>query len=262
MATPLTKMNDDALKMLLHGRSGTGKSSFGSTIAQSCKTLYIDLPGEKGIKSIKNASYANNIMVERPQSVTEISQLFWDTQTGQVDCQAVMLESISALQKMYVRYLLGVSEDSVQEVTQNPKGLDMQGWGKVLSFMTDQIVFWYNLADSERDNPIHIIMTSQSKTVEDEDTGETEVSPDVSKGSRAIVEASPDYIGYCFVEEGESESLTEEKWNFCVRFGPHDMIRTKVREDADSSKKLPYVLGRKSRPTVPKLAKRLGIPLT
>lgn len=262
MATPLTEMQDDAFKLLVHGRSGTGKTTLGASIAQSCKLLYIDLPGEKGIKSIKNSKYAKNIQVERPKSVTEMSELFWDVQTGQVQTRAVMLESISALQKMYIRFLLGVSEDSVKEVTANPKGLDQQGWGKVLDFMTDQIVFWYNLADAEtRENPIHVIMTSQSKVIEDDDTGEIEIAPDVSRGSRGILEATPDYIGYCFVEEGEAESLDEEKWSYCVRFGPHDVIRTKVREDVDAANKLPYVLGRKSRITIPKLCKRLEIPL-
>lgn len=262
MATPLTEMQDDAFKLLLHGRSGTGKTTLGASIAQSCKLLYIDLPGEKGIKSIKNSKYAKNIQVERPKSVTEISELFWDVQTGQVQTRAVMLESVSALQKMYIRFLLGVSEEAVKEVTANPKGMDQQSWGKVLDFMTDQIVFWYNLADAEtRENPVHVIMTSQSKVIEDEDTGEVEIAPDVSRGSRGILEATPDYIGYCFVEEGESESLDEEKWNYCVRFGPHDVIRTKVREDVDAANKLPYVLGRKSRITVPKLCKRLEIPL-
>lgn len=260
---PLEDMESDRLKLLLHGRPGTGKTATGSTIAQRCKLLYIDLPGEKGIKTIKHTPYRKNILVARPKTIERISELFWDVQTGEIKVDAVMIESLSALQKMYIRYILGNDEQEVKKVERNPKVLDQQGWGKVLDFMTDQVVFWYNLADAERDDPKHVIFTSQSKVVEDDETGEEEVTVDVSRGSQAIALAAPDYVGYTFIEEGESEALDEEPpMNFCVRFGPHPVIRTKMREDVDTEKPLPAVLGRNgSRVTVPKICKRLEIPL-
>lgn len=250
--------------MLLHGSPGTGKTTLASTIAQEVKTLLIDLPGEKGIKSIKGLDYSGNIDVFRPTSVQELDDLFWQMQTEDHPYGAVILESLSALQAMLIRFLLGNEEDKVRKIEKSPATMDQRKWGYVKEFITDTCVFWYGLASADvpSGKPIHVIFTSQSKVIEDDVTKEKVIYPDLSAGSRAISLATPDYIGYTYVEEEDTMDLTgDPKWKYLVRFGPHDNIATKLHENVDVSQKLPPVWGRKNRVTLPRFCKVLDIPL-
>lgn len=258
----------DLLKLLLHGDQGAGKTALGASIAKKVNLVIVDLPGEKGLRTIKKVPYSNNIKVIRPKEVGQLDDIYWDLQTDSGDVKgsdAVMLESTSAYYKMVLRMLMGNPENRVRTIDKKVRMPDQQMYGKALEFMTDLSTFWYGLADSTVPYPKHVIMTSQSKYVEDEETGEAEVTLDVSSGSRGPLLAAPDFVGYCFVERGETEVLTEEKWDFKVRFGPHDTIKTKIHESIEKSKKLPPVFHagqNKGKPiTIPLLCKIWDIPL-
>lgn len=265
----LDDLGEDRLKMLLHGAQGHAKTTTAASIAEKCKTVFIDLPGEKGIKSIRKVPYRKNIMVVRPKEVGEMDDLFWDLQTdsGKVKgAEAVVFESVSAYQKMVLRLIMGNPENKVRTVDKKVRMADQQEYGKALEFMTDLATFWYGLADATQPNPLHVIMTSQSKLIEDEETGEMTVTLDVTKGARSPLLAAPDYIGYCFIERGHSEDITKEAWEYRVRFGPHDVIATKVHESVEDNMKLTEmggVLGGygKKRLTIPRFAKAFGVTL-
>lgn len=260
----MDEASQDRLKLLLHGRSGTGKTTLAATIAELGPVLYVDLPGEYGVKSVVGMTGSENIDRWRPTSVEQLDDVFWKLQTEPHNYNAIIVESLSALQKMFLRYLLGHSETKVQQVTRNPKQADMRTWGRLLELMTDFTIFWYGLASAENDRPVHVIMTSQTKPVE-EGEGDSrrvvEIGPDVSKGSRSIVQATPDFIGYCHHERIESDDLTvPDRFQPVVRFGPHDLFVTKFRQSIDAPRRLPDVMGVKSRVTLPKLIQALGIP--
>lgn len=265
----LDDIEPDKLKLLLHGPQGHGKTTTAASIAEKCKTVIVDLPGEKGLKSIKKVPYSKNIQVIRPTEVGQLDDIFWDLQTdsGRVKgAEAVLLESASAYQKMVMRMIMGNPENKVRAIDKSVRMANQQEYGKILEFMTDLCTFWYGLADVTTPNPLHVIFTCQSKRIEDDETGEITVVPDVTTGSRGPLLSTPDYIGYCFVEKGETEDLTEERWEYRVRLGPHDVISTKVHEDMVFNQKLMKqggVLGGtgKSRLTIPKLCKLLNIPL-
>lgn len=266
----LDNLESDHLKLLLHGAQGHGKTTLALSIAEKKKTVVVDLPGEKGLKSIRKVPYSKNIKVVRPTEVGQLDDIFWDLQTDKgpmKGAEAVVLESASAYQKMVLRMLMGNPENRVRAIDKSVKMADQQTWGKVLEFMTDLCTFWFGLADITSPNPLHVIFTCQSKRIEDEDTGEVSVTLDVSAGSRGPLLSTPDYIGYCFIERGESEDLTEEKWEYRVRFGPHDVIATKVHEDIEVSQALQKrkgVLGgagQKKRLTIPRFCKMFEIPL-
>lgn len=265
----LDDIQPDKLKMLLHGPQGHGKTTTALSIAEKKKTVVIDLPGEQGLKSIKEVPYSKNIKVIRPKEVGQLDDIFWDLQTdsGPVKgSEAVVLESASAYQKMVLRMLMDNPENKVRAIDKSVRMADQQTWGKALEFMTDLCTFWYGLADITGPNPLHVIFTCQSKRIEDEETGELTVLPDVSAGARGPLLATPDYIGYCFVERRQTEDLTEEAWDYKVRFGPHDVIATKVHESIEFNKKLTESGGTlggygNKRLTIPRFCKRFNIPL-
>lgn len=248
-------------RWLILGPQGGGKTTLASTIGELGKTLFIDLMGEKGTKSFRNAPYAKNIDVIRPESITALDDVFWALDKGGHPYKAVVIDSLTAAQKMTMRFLTGASETAVREIRQGTAPADQRTWGQSLDIMTDMAVFWYGLADGNRTHPMHVVMTAQVKMIEDEINGGVRRQPDVQKGALSIVRATPDYIVYADVEEN-IDAISDESQpstNHIVRFGTNPDYGTKARLPYDLRGKIPEVLGRKKPVTLGSLSKVLGV---
>lgn len=251
---------EDAGKFLIHGGQGTGKTTLASTVAKAGKTLFVDLVGEKGTRSFRGAPYAKNIDVARPTSVTQLDDLFWKLDAGGHGYQAVIVDSITSLQKMTMRFLMGHTETAVKEIKQGTAPADMRTWGESLNIMTDTATFWYGLADGNRANPMHVVMTAQTKVQENELTGMVSRQPDVQKGALSIFLAAPDYIIYTDVEEDmDADSEDGPVYKHIARFGANPDYRIKARIPVNLRGKLPSILGRKSSPDLSQLSRILGL---
>lgn len=255
------ELPSDYGRFLIFGNQGSGKTRLASTVAEAGKTLFIDLTGEKGTRSFKGAPYEKNITVARPSSITALDDLFWWLNKGDHDFVAVVIDSLTAVQKMAMRFLLGHDETAVREIRQGTAPADMRTWGQALDVMVDTATFWYGLADGNRPKPMHVVMTAQTKTTEDEASQVVSRTPDVQKGAISIVLAAPDYILFTEVEENV-DHLADESLppvNHVVRFGSHPGYRTKARLPFPLQGKIPPILGRKSPVSLVQLSRALGI---
>lgn len=249
-------------RWLIHGVQGSGKTTLASTIAEAGKTLFIDLVGEKGVRSFQGAPYAKNIDVMRPLSVTALDDVYAALDKGNHDYKAVIIDSLTSVQKMAMRFLLGHDETAVREIKQGTAPATIQTWGQSLSIMEDTATFWYGLADGNRKNPMHVVMTAQTKFLENEDTGMISRTPDVQKGALSLALAAPDYVVYTDLEDNLDALAddTQPAMHHIMRFGANPGYRTKARVPAQLRGKIPTVLGRgKNPPNLTSLSRVLGI---
>jgi energy-coupling factor transporter ATP-binding protein EcfA2 len=250
-------------KWLIHGPQGSGKTTLASTIAELGPTLFIDLTGERGIRSFRNAPYSKNIRVARPKSVTALDDIFWKLAEPGHPFKAVVIDSLTAVQKMTMRFLLNHDETAVREIRQGTAPADQRTWGQSLDVMQDTATFWYELASGERDNPMHVIMTAQTKITEDFETGDVRRIPDVQKGALSIVLATPDYIVYTDVEQNMDsigdDTGSEPPVHHIVRFGADPDYRIKARLPYNLRGKIPPILGRKRPTSLVDLSRVLGV---
>lgn len=257
---------DDYGRWLIHGPQGSGKSALAASIATIGPTLFIDLTGEKGVRSFKGAPGAHNIRVVRPSSITELDDLFWLLQKGDHNFIAVVVDSLTSVQKMAMRFMLGASETAVSEIRKGRAPADMRTWGQTLDIMIDTSTFWYGLADAAQTRPMHVIMTAQTKITESEDTGMVTRVPDVQKGALTTVLATPDYVIYCDLEDNDAyhgDPDNEPPMSHIVRFGNNTAYRTKARVPYQLRGRIPSVLGRKTPANLVQLSRVLqigGIP--
>ena len=260
LTSTMDDLADDYGKWLIHGPQGSGKSTLASTIAAVGPTLFIDLVGEKGTRSFKGAAYEKNITVIRPPSVTALDDIFWELNAGNHPFKAVVLDSMTSMQKMAMRYILGHDETAVREIRQGTAPADIRSWGQTLDIMTDTATFWNGLADGGRPNPMHVVMTAQTKITED-DSGSSVRTPDVQKGALSIVLAAPDYVLYTDVEDNV-DAMSDDSLppvNHIVRFGSDPQYRIKGRVPVNLRGKMPSILGRKRPTSLVDLSRVLGI---
>lgn len=250
---------EDAGKWLIHGPQGSGKTTLAATIAQTGPTLFIDLVGEKGQRSFKGSKYAKNITVVRPTSVTQLDDLFYKLDSGDHPYVAVIIDSLTALQRMALRYVMRYNESTVREIRQGTAPADQRTWGEALNIMSDTAVFWYGLADGEREKPMHVIMTAQTKVTKNELTGVESRQPDIQPGALRITLAAPDYVIYTDLEPDTDSDSEDPVYRHIVRFGANPEYRTKARVPTHLRGKLPTILGRKSAPDLAQLSRILGI---
>lgn len=254
------EMPEDWGRFLIHGPQGYGKTMLAATIAEVGKTLFIDLTGEHGVRSFRGAPYAKNIDIIRPPSITDMDDVYWELAKGDHDYQAVVVDSLTAVQKMTMRYLLGHDETAVREIKQGVAPADRKTWGQSLDVMVDTATFWYGLADGNNPHPMHVVMTAQTKIREDDD-GNTSRQPDVQAGALSITLATPDYILYTDVEP-DLDNVSDDGsigQRYIVRFGANPEYRTKARLPHRLQGRMPSVLGRKNQTKLVTLGRVLGI---
>lgn len=260
--TGLDAIPEDLGKWLIHGPQGSGKTTLAATIAMVGKTLYIDLTGEKGVRSFRGAPGSENITVIRPASITALDDIFWALQAGDHEYRAVVIDSLTSVQKMAMRFMLGYDETAVREIRRGTAPADQRTWGQTLDIMTDTATFWYGLADASRPHPMHVVMTAQTKITESEDTGQVTRVPDVQKGSLSTVLATPDYVVYTDFEDNPdymADQDSEPPVKHIVRFGNDITYRIKARVPYEVRGKLPSVIGRRRQASLVDLSRVLGV---
>lgn len=251
---------DDRGRWLLHGPQGSGKTTLASTLAEVGPTLLVDLIGERGTRVIKGSPYEKNIKIVRPTSVTQLDDIFWALDKGDHPFKVVILDSLTALQKMAMRYLMGHDETAVREIQQGTAPAQIQTWGQALDIMTDTATFWYGLADEEHESPMHVVLISQTREEQNAELGVFSRDIDVQRGARGIMKAAPDYVLFTDLEEDmEADSEDGPVYRHIVRFGSNPDYRLKARIPHNLRGKLPSIIGRKQAPNLTTLSRVLGV---
>src|SRR3546814_20325327 len=117
--------------------------------------------GERGPRSFLGTPWAKNITVVRPKSIKQLDELFYALDRGEGGFKAVVLDSLTGVQKMTMRFLLAHSETAVRENGQGVAPPDQRTWGQAPDIITDITTFSSTLADADRTNTMNLLPTAQ-----------------------------------------------------------------------------------------------------
>lgn len=246
-------LGGDKARVLMHGQAGTGKTSLAGSMAEVGKLLYTYVPGEEGINSLVGIKGQKNISLLRIEKVADFEELFLDLLAGGHGFNTVCIDSVSALHPMVGKYLLGLPHDAASPAFE---GRGFGFWGDLGNWFTDFFTKWYALASRERTDPLNVVMTSQTKSRDQDGSDTDRMMPDLSKTALAAALSRPDYIFYTHMAQDEDDY---DKFRHVVRVKPADNIAAKIRCTPDQYEKLPDVLGKKNRVTLPQILSTLGV---
>jgi hypothetical protein len=239
-------------RVLLHGMPGTGKTDKAGTIAEIGKTLYLYVQGEEGIGSLAGLPYGDNLVIHKVASIRELEEIYTELAAGNHDFIAVIFESVSALYPMIRNHILGVPND--RPVSERP-ATDFAFWGALGNWYTDFFTFWYALADPNRPQPMHVVMTSQTKMLDDAG-GDTVMQPDLPTTPRGVAVSRADLILFTHMGRDPENPMQQKH---LVRIKPSSSITAKTRASPEVFESLPELLGLTKRFTLPTYLKAIGV---
>lgn len=254
---------DNYWKGLLHGPQGSGKTYLASTIAQLGRTLLVDMIGERGTRAFKDAAWEDRIDVVQPTTIQQLDDLYWDFAGGGHDYVAVIIDSLTAVQNSAIRFILGRSETAVAEIKRGGASMRIQDWGDLRDIMADITTFWYGLADGDRDQPYHVVMTSQTRFPggTEEDSSE-KATLELSGGGRSFALSTPDYVLFTDREEDLTASPDDDgeyPERFLLRI-VSQRASTKARIPVSLRGRIPNTLGRGEQPlSLPTIGRALRV---
>jgi hypothetical protein len=208
------------VKVLIYGRNGQGKTR---TAAAAPKPLIIDI-NEHGTRSVKSYKGAEVFQVRRWEDIT---WAYWMLREGEHEYETVILDTVTAMQNLCMRQVLGEAED--RDPNREPSMPDRRSWGKLGELMKPVFLDFRNL-------PMHVVFIAQERAIENEEEAIVEHVPNLSPSIRDVATGSVDIIGRVFQREvrvANKRAKKEEKaWETRMLVGPHDEFVTKDRTGA------------------------------
>lgn len=211
---------DDRITAVIYGRNKTGKTRWASD--SKLKTLIIDC-NERGTNSIRH--FKPRVKKYRVHSWDDMDAIYWLLKSGEHDFQVIVIDTITQLAHVCMRYVLKEMEDS--DFTRERMTPDKRSWGKLGEHMKDIIIKFRNL-------PYHIIILAQEKKTESEDEegniDSVEIHPELSPAPRSALLSAVDIIGRIYVTDAvdkKGKTIKERR----MLLGPHARYVTGNRFD-------------------------------
>lgn len=220
---------EDHVKMVLYGRSGTGKTTFAGSFPMP--GLLIDC-NDRGTGSVRGVK---GLKVLPARTLADVKQAYWLLESGKHNFKTVILDTVSMLQDFAIREVLADNRREVEDGDLGGWGtMRKQDWGDVSSIMKAQLINF-------RELPMNVVFIAQDRTSRedgsDEDGGiSPEVGPRVMPSVASTMNAAVDWIGNTFVKEKVITTKVGVKKKerreiqYCMRIGPHSSYITKVRK--------------------------------
>ncbi len=208
------------LVMMVYGRSGTGKTHFGSTFPKPI--LFIDT-NERGTETIKQEE---DVDVVRVTEWDQLDELYWGLLNRETNVQyeSIVIDQVTNLQDIGMAEVLRRSRKGRDET------FSQRNWGQLSGMLKQTITDWRELADQYN---ILFIAHERVDTPGDED--DEAIVPSI--GARVMpsvgsfLDGAVDAIGSTYISERwETEEKKEVRHvDYCMRLGPHAFYSTKIR---------------------------------
>lgn len=225
---------DDYVKMLVYGRSGTGKTTLWATFPGPILVMICSggqRPGE--LKSINTAEYRGKIQQVVIQSTQEIPEVLDHVKrTGKY--QTVVQDHASGLQDLTLKEILGLEELPAQKSW----GMASQQQYGQSSLMCKEILRAILSLDT------NVVIVAQEREFKAEGDSEL-INPTIGAALTPSVvgwlNPACDYIVHTFLQPkmveskqtiGKQTSIIRTRGKgveYCLRTGPHDVYQTKFR---------------------------------
>lgn len=212
----ITFESEKYIKALIYGPNGTGKTTISGTFPGPVLILDVN---ERGTRVLATESGPNR--KRKVDTFEMFVQAFWYLKTGKHNFQTVVIDNITTLQEVAMKYIMN------KEVEFNlSKDMDMptkRDWGGLSQIMKRWLIDYRNL-------DMNVVFIAQEKRDNDDDldSDEESVYPQISPSVRAILGAAVDVIGRTYVNEAvtdEGRTITK----FCMRVAPGSKYLAKIR---------------------------------
>lgn len=208
------------LVMLVYGRSGTGKTHFGSTFPKPI--LFIDT-NERGTETI---AQEEDVDVVRVTEWAQMDELYWGLFNRETETEyaSVVIDQVTNLQDLGMAEVLRKSRKGRDET------FTQRNWGQLSGMMKQYVTDFRDLAEH-----YNLLLIAHERIDEPGDDEEEMIEPSI--GARvmpsvgAFLEGAVDAIGCTFIKERwETEDKEEVRHvDYCMRIGPHAFYSTKIR---------------------------------
>lgn len=216
---PVTELKTNTV-MMVYGRSGTGKTHFGSTFPKPI--LFIDT-NERGTETI---AMEEDIDVVRVTEWGEIDELYWALLNKETDVEykSIVIDQVSNLQDIGMAEVLRKGRKGRDET------FTQRNWGQLSGMLKQFISDFRDLSDH-----YNLLLIAHERINdggdEDEDSIEPSIGARVMPSVSSFLDGAVDAIGSTFIKERwETEDKEEVRHvDYCMRIGPHAFYSTKIR---------------------------------
>ena len=212
----ITHESEDFIKALFYGPNGTGKT----TVAGSFPAPIIFDINERGTRVL--ATEEGRVKKRAVDEFEMLVQGFWYLKSGKHPFKTVVLDNITTLQEVAMRYIMNKEADFDLS-----KDMDMptkRDWGGLSQILKRWLIDFRNL-------PMNVVFIAQEKRDREEDleSDDASVYPQVTPSVRGILGAAVDVIGRTYVSEVTDADTGKTKNRYCMRLVPGPRYMAKIR---------------------------------
>lgn len=212
----ITPQSEGFVKALFYGPNGTGKTTLAGTFPDP---IIFDI-NERGTRVL--ATEDGRVKKRAVDEFEMLVQGFWYLKSGNHPFKTVILDNITTLQEVAMRYIMNKEADFDLS-----KDMDMpskRDWGGLSQVLKRWLIDFRNL-------PMNVVFIAQERRDKDEDieSDEASVYPQVTPSVRGILGAAVDIIGRTYVNETLDPDTGKAKTRFCLRVAPGPKYLAKIR---------------------------------